>query len=314
MPTVDLRHLAVAIACALSLPQLRPQSQSRNALARPTAVATPRYLRSYKIPGSNLSPAIVEGPDHNLWFAENNAIARMTPTGKFSHFKALRQNQGLAVSSDRAIWFLCANSYEQICTMTKDGKLAVLQGYAYLFGAFALGSDRNLWSYGTYFQAVVGKVTPSGSITYYDVPSKGRLQGLTAGKKGYLWFTDYLKNKVGSITTSGNIREYTLHVKNGLPGPLTLGPDGNIWVGPEAYEKLIRVAPDGSQRVYPTQYQASNLVTGHAPYIYDVQETGQIVQFDVRTGKHSVTWPPKNFSCDISSAAVGPDGNLWTTC
>ena len=65
------------------------------------------------------------------------------------------------------------------------------------------GPDGNLWF--TENDAVsnaIGKITPSGLITEYTIPTSGSNPfGITVGPDGNLWFTEEFGDKIGVITS-----------------------------------------------------------------------------------------------------------------
>jgi len=64
-----------------------------------------------------------------------------------------------------------------------------------------------------------------------NIPS--RVNGITAGPDGNLWFTHdenpSQDGKIGRITLTGKISEFPLPTSKGGPGAITGGPDGTIW-------------------------------------------------------------------------------------
>ncbi|MEW2621370.1 hypothetical protein [Streptomyces sp. NPDC048106] len=69
--------------------------------------------------GSPFLSSIVPGPDGALWFAETDAIARVTPEGTISYHRApaMKYTRGLVTGPGRALWFATASSVGRI-TMT----------------------------------------------------------------------------------------------------------------------------------------------------------------------------------------------------
>src|SRR5438034_225312 len=88
------------------------------------------------------------------------------------------------------------------------------------------GPDGNLWF--TELFSRIGRITTSGVITEFPVPTAGNPNGITAGPDGNLWFADYGADKIGKITTSGVITEFSVPTP-GNPYGITAGPDGNLW-------------------------------------------------------------------------------------
>ncbi|MER6254672.1 hypothetical protein ABT224_25280 [Streptomyces sp. NPDC001584] len=78
----------------------------------------------------------------------------------------------------------------------------------------------------------IGRITPSGVITQYDVPSNGlapQPQDIVAGPDDSLWFTDRNSGQIGRISTSGVIAMFPLPSSERGPWGITKGPDDDIW-------------------------------------------------------------------------------------
>ena len=133
--------------------------------------------------------------------------------------------------------------------------------------AIAAGSDGNLW-FTEYTASKVGRMTPSGTATYFPLPTGfENPEGIAAGPDGALWYTalnppavvriatdgaqqsfplpkkstrarsrpgptarsgSRAGDEIGRITTGGAIESFPLPQGVGLFG-LTPGPDGNVW-------------------------------------------------------------------------------------
>ena len=66
------------------------------------------------------------------------------------------------------------------------------------FGITA-GPDGNVW-YSVLGAERVGRVTPSGQVTEYTIPTPySPVQRLTAGPDGNIWFAENGANKIGYI-------------------------------------------------------------------------------------------------------------------
>src|SRR4051794_7303894 len=63
----------------------------------------------------------------------------------------------------------------------------------------AAGPDGNLW-FTQQRSDQIGRITPSGTITEFGVPSNSRPAGITAGPGGNLWFTQPGTDQIGRIT------------------------------------------------------------------------------------------------------------------
>jgi streptogramin lyase len=210
------------------------------AVSAATASAAPAgTLDEYGLPSLSAPSAVTSGPDGNLWFTEmgpaGNCVGSITPTGTINSCHALPNGS----SAPSAI------------TAGPDGNHRFTEW----------GGNR------------IGRITPSGTITEYDLPNAGsKPNAITAGPDGNLWFTEYSGNRIGRITPSGTITEYT--PPGSGPNGIALGTDGNLW--------FTELSADRIGRINPT--------------------TGTINEYNL-----------PNAGSGPSGIALGPDGNLWFT-
>jgi streptogramin lyase len=149
------------------------------------------------------------------------------------------------------------------------------------------GPDGNLWFTENGFQ--IGRITPTGTVTEFNLPGfqcsaglpEGCLgRGIVAGPDGNLWFVrEWSPPSIGRITTDGVVTGI-----GGVPAgqllSITVGSDGNLWTAPWGtgeFDIIIRLTPTGNVTTFPIPWQAGTLAHG--------------------------AW----------SLATGPDGNVWFT-
>jgi streptogramin lyase len=162
-----------------------------------------------------------------------------------------------------------------------------------------LGPDGNVWftetlpfdSSGNQIansNKMIGRVTPSGVVTQFAVPTNFAGTGsintntgtyITAGGDGNVWFVEASVGNVAKITPAGVVTEYPLGVGGGLMG-LALGGDGNIWVRSAVFSQAQNALVTTLSRVTP-----SGTVTNFAN-------------------------PTSNTGSDVE-LVLGPDGALW---
>ena len=95
-------------------------------------------------------------------------------------------------------------------------------------GGIATGPDGALWFTDW---STIGRVTLTGSITQFPLPTTSYIGSITAGPDGALWFTDPFYSKIGRITTAGLIDEFALPTSTGYGNAgITVGPDGELWL------------------------------------------------------------------------------------
>ncbi|HEY2796619.1 MAG TPA: Virginiamycin B lyase [Thermoanaerobaculia bacterium] len=171
---------------------------------------------------SALPTDIALGPDGNLWIAAGT-IGRVTPAGAVAYFSP--------PATGGTIDF-----YPMGITAGPDGNLWFTE----------IGSPR------------VGKISVSGVITEYDLPSADlRPEFICAGADGNLWFTatnkDRTQDSIGRVTTSGQVTLFPVCTPSIGYSRITSGPDGNLWFtepgtgdGGTVWNRLVRMDPDGA--------------------------------------------------------------------
>ena len=241
--------------------------------------STPLSLTRYSL-GDLIYFGITTGPDGNMWAVSWLDVARITPTGQVTKFP-----------------------YRS--SINSNGIPA----------AIVAGPDGNLW-FTEWGGDKVGRITPSGTITEFQVPAG---ESITAGPDGALWFSEVPsgpanggwatgKNGVGRITTSGQITTYPIS-ENALG--ITRGSDGNLWFAETSGSKIGRITPAGAITEYPVQHASRGVTLGLDGNVWfqsgpgtagigRITPAGQIKEFDEVGGS---SW--------ATAITTGPDGNVW---
>jgi streptogramin lyase len=211
----------------------------------------------------------------------------------------------LAVGPDGALWFgeLFGNKIGRI---TVDGAITEypLPTPNSQPGGIIAGPDGNLWitENGT---NRIGRMTPAGVITEFtisttipvtaDNPSGSSLpRFIRNGPDGNLWFTEFGANKVARITPAGVITEY--------PVPTTVTPSPAI--------KLVGIPPKPTSNVLGSS-QPRGLVTGPDGDLWFGEfAADKIGRLDPTTGTITEFPVPTDNSIPFGITG-GPDGNLW---
>lgn len=182
---------------------------------------------------------ITSGPDGNTWFTEEtgNAVGRVTPGAVVTEFTA-----GFPTGSPRGI---------------------------------VTGSDGNLWVAQAGGDGAIARVTKTGEVTEFPVPTPGDPTDIAVGPDGNLWYVDPASNVIGRITHQGSITEFT----NGLsadaePTSIAKGPDGSLWFTERATGRIGKITTAGVITEFSSGISGSG---------------------------------------EPASIAKGPDGNLWFT-
>ena len=209
-------------------------------------------------------------------------------------------------------------------------------------GNLVAGPDGNLWF--TWFTTSangttangIGRVTPSGAISVFNLRVRGSVVNLVTGPDGNLWFTLDNPGAIGRITSSGVITVFS----RGLPaggyfGNLIAGPDGDLWftvngeigrITPSGeitmfrkglphgeFPGVLTAGPDGNVwfAVYPG---ATNAGGNGAIGIARITPSGVITVFSHGLPAGSLTGGNSNLArYGAGQLLAGPDGDLWFT-
>src|SRR6266487_4927401 len=182
--------------------------------------------------------SITLGPDGNLWFtdggfSQGGKIGRITPTGILQEFPLPASNSdpsSITAGPDDNLWFTDGNpgqiaKIEQITP--KGARREFLLPSSDSPGRITAGPDGNLWFTETIIgpktvngpgpSGQIGRITPTGTIRTYPLPSGSLAGSITAGPDHNLWFAEEVMNsngpsldKIGRISPTGTTTEFTL--------------------------------------------------------------------------------------------------------
>jgi virginiamycin B lyase len=190
-------------------------------------------------------------------------------------------------------------------------------GGVYFPANITTGSDGNLWF--TNSTDTIKRITTSGVISTYDLPTGVGAAGITAGPDGALWFTggDDGAPVVGKMTTSGSVTLFP--VASGLPGPITAGPDGALWfvdyplTGSSAPVSIDRITTSGAVTVFtsPSVVHPGAITAGPDGALWFADILNNSIDRITTSGAVTVFASPLiTGPLDITA---GADGALWFT-
>jgi uncharacterized repeat protein (TIGR01451 family) len=217
----------------------------------------------------------------------------------------------------RLRWIAVAVAWALVIALPTESRADALRFTEFPAGTYSTplgitsGPDGDLW-FAEFSLGKIGRMTPSGSLSEYDVPFDGRSVPtfITSGPDGNLWFS-FGPGSIGRITPQGVITEYpvpTPHLTKGI----TSGPDGNLWFTEGSANKIGRITTSGAVTEFDlpaASGDASSITSGPddalwytnpgAHTIGRITTSGSITEFGVPTAPGGL--------------ALGPDGNLWFT-
>jgi virginiamycin B lyase len=226
---------------------------------------------------------IIKGPDGNLWFTEetHNAVGRVTPGAVITEFTA-----GFPTGSPKGI---------------------------------VTGPDGNLWVAMAGGDGAIARVTKSGEVTEFPVPTAGDPEDIAVGPDNNLWYVDSAANLIGRITPEGSVTEFSDGLSDAAaPTGITKGPDGALWFTESAAGKIGRITTAGVITEFSSGLSGSSepndIVMGPDKNLWftmnadpggigRITPTGDVVEFS----------DGLTMSSGPRGIAAGPDGALWFT-
>jgi streptogramin lyase len=229
--------------------------------------------------------------DRNIWLATSNGVGRYSPRrGTFEEIPipALGAPVDITVGPDGNIWAL---AFANVARITLRGEVTLFPlpstPFASTSDRIVAGPDGNLW-YTAGIQ-LIHRLTLTGVVTDFSVPSSGTIFSLAAGPDDSIWFTQAgggpNENSIGRITTRGVVSTVVQLPDSTLPPPSA----------PDNMPIDITAGPDG--RMYFTTY-----LVVPKNYIGAVSRRGQLQRFEIPTA-----------GAASFGITTGPDGNVWFT-
>jgi streptogramin lyase len=195
-------------------------------------------------------------------------------------------------------------------------------------GDIAVGSDGNLWFSET-GTSRIGQITTSGVVKEFTIPGALALGRVIApGPDGKPWIVGSGMDgrvRVWAVDRLGLADEIAVLGENPplgpgfLPGGITLGPDGNVWIS--NLGEIVRVSPAGQVTRFPLDAStvANSITVGPDANLWFVVSIGPFVRR--RQGLCRMTTGgvidlvlldenSQGISAPLSIIS-GPDGNLW---
>ncbi len=321
--------------------------------APPPLTATTAIVQ-YPVPGLGGIQPVVTGPDGNLWFVGGRGgppngltevVGRMTPSGQTTIY-ALPGNPGesfdsITAGSDGNLWFT-EGAADAI------GRLAPATGGIDTFPVpippppassqprntqttdITAGPDGNLWfdvdqiaGASVMPDGYVGRITPTGIVTLFEVPGGGQPEGIQVGGDGNLW-----SRIAASEASSGCLPGYTPTAGLVMVTPAaavtelsedspqfagcSVGPDDDCWWMTSA-GRMRRTTASGQVKDFPAFttlgfWDPAHLVFGSDKNIWYVDGSnvmrmtlaGDVTRYQPPGANSGATW-----------ITTGPDGRLW---
>jgi virginiamycin B lyase len=211
-------------------------------------IGSARVITDFDIPTPHSGPFdITRGPNGNMWFTEMTAgkIGTVAPSGAIKEYAvgAGTQPVDIITGPDRALWFTEAG-VKRIGRLTTRGGLRQFHaGSQRLSGGLTVATDNALW-FGQ--ESQVGRMTTSGKLTEFDLPSGTYVTGAVFGGKGGGVLIGIIKRNgqgaLVSVSPTGPMREYDLPQRYLLPIEMAQTADGAYWMSVLSIKKGASVS------------------------------------------------------------------------
>jgi streptogramin lyase len=295
-------------------------------------ITTTGVVTIFPVPTTDaLLSGIAAGKDGNVYFAATTdfvgpasgvGLARITPAGVVTELP-IPTSGGVTEGPDGNIW---ATEDGKIGQFVLDGKPA--NPNVHLFGVaggtetvdITRGSDGNFWFTGGGGGNDIGRITPTGRVTEFPIPTSFSGAGpITLGRDGNVYFVEAQARQIGRITPTGRIDEFSLAGDNiSALGGITAGPDGNVYffASSRSYE-VGRITPSGQISFLSLHAggppAGAALTTGPDGNIW-VALSGRIIRLTTAGATTAFALPAPTGGFVLTSAiTAGPDGKLWFT-
>lgn len=271
---------------------------------------------------------IAPGPDGDMWFTQSfpPAVGRVTTAGQFGAFPlpaGCISPSSITEGNDGNEWLIAAcynQQHELIPQIAKVTPSGMFTMYPFVFvgpqpSALARGTDGNVWfsDFDVNRKKFVGKITPNGVITQYNVSNQfhqtGLASGITFGPHRDPWVVD----------SAGTLDQIGLHGKLinafSLPGfgghDVAYGGRGNLWITDPVDDDIILMTASGGVTTFPIGSSPSAIAAGPNDTAYFTQ-AHDTIGWMTRSGSYGFAYVPAPYSAP-NSVALGPDGNIWFT-
>jgi streptogramin lyase len=293
-----------------SIGKLDPRSGSVVARYQDAAIADPTGLALADDSGN-----------YTFWFTnqQDESIGQITLSGAVTRYTdaSLDEPSGIAAGPDGSMWF--TNYVGASIGRIGTGYDAVpvtsfpVSDDFHPFG-ITVGSDGNMWF--TTGEDSIGRMTLSGSVSYFTSPGILGVTGVTTGPDGNVWFTSLDTGLIGRITPAGEITTFPV---GGAPTAIAAGPDGNLWFtdangtyvgGPDS---IGRITPTGTVARFTnsTISNPGNITAGPDGNLWFANQDSGSIGWITPSGVIG-HFASSKFS-GVDGIAAGPDGNIWYT-
>lgn len=191
-------------------------------------------------------------------------------------------------------------------------------------GGITAGPDGALW-FIEEASSEIGRISTAGAVTNEfavsttpdpvpaDPTLPNRLDQITLGPDGALWFTEPRDNTIGRITIAGAITEFPLPVPGAQPEGIAVGPDSNIWFTAPGLNQTGRITTAGAITMFTgASPGASDIAAGPDGALWFTESGANTIGRITTAGVVTNHYPVPTAASEPSGITAGP-GGLWFT-
>lgn len=172
------------------------------------------------------------------------------------------------------------------------------------------GGDGNLW-FTESGANHVGRITPTGTVTEFNLVSGMNSYGITLGGDGNMWFTENgTANWLSKVAPNGAVTEHIATLP-GVGRRVVYGPDGNYWVADSG--QVSRVTPAGVVTNYmpPGSPLVTDITVGLDGNIWFTDFSQNKFGKLLINGSSMVEYATPTTASGVYGITRGVDGKMW---
>lgn len=212
-------------------------------------ISTTGRVKLHVLPRGHAGTVLTRDSRGRIWFQDTYlhhgktvaTIGELTRSGRVKEFRVPGRHPALravTATANGQVWFTScgagANS-NYVGRLDRHGHARRwLVSGPYCAGDIVEGPDANMWFTDRLTELgplhdKVGRVTPSGAITYYELAgTPEQPEGIVSGPDGALWVTDHDGPDLARVTVGGQI-SYTSLARSSEPTQIVRGPSSTMW-------------------------------------------------------------------------------------
>jgi streptogramin lyase len=290
----------------------------------------PRYLHEFTLPLGTFPLSIKAGADGALWFTTfpalanhnpiNLGVGRITLHGKQTYYLIDNGTYDLTLATDGKIWFtnpyfyVGSSEVPRVGSITTKGKWVEYAASPGSPESIVASPDGAIWYVNFGANKDIVRIDENGkTVAKYRSPRNAAVK-IGLGPNGQIWFDRYgRRSAVGYITASDDFVVHHLGGPAYIPGPLTLGADGRVWVSDCSYVAAVTPSLHVTRYALPAQTSCMTGITAGPDGNLWTGDYGTSSLLRIGVDGTMTEYPTPTPNMSPNGITVGPDGNIWFT-